>query len=93
MNPKEAAERMFIEICNLQEEKKRPQIIGKPAPIYDDPFSEIPTGVRVSFSNGRTAVYDLHTDQPAPVILENIKIIRRMKQGYVNKPLRRRGRK
>ena len=73
--------------------EKRPAIMPEPVPIYEHTFSEIPERVRISFTNGTSAIYDLHTDQPAPVILENIKIIRRMKQGYVNKPLRRRGRK
>ena len=73
--------------------EKRPAMLPEPVPIYEHTFSEIPERVRISFTNGTSAIYDLHTDQPAPVILENIKIIRRMKQGYVNKPLRRRGRK
>lgn len=69
-----------------------PDIIGIFSYHLDD-FSRHPEKVRLSFSDGSTAVYDLRVEQPAPVILENIKIIRRMKQGYVNKPLRRRGRK
>ena len=72
---------------------KRPAMLPEPVPIYEHTFSEIPERVRISFTNGTSAIYDLHTDQPAPIILENIKIIRRMKQGYVNKPLKRRGRK
>ena len=46
------------------------------------PVPGIPDSVRVSFSDGTTAIYDLHTDQPAPVIYENIRIIRKMKVGY-----------
>ena len=78
-----------------KEEKKgnRPDMLEKPLPIYEHEDSRIPDGIRVSFEDGTTAVYYLHTEQPAPLIFENIRIIRRMKQGYVNKPLRRRGRK
>lgn len=72
---------------------KRPAMLPEPVPIYEHTFSEIPERVRISFTNGTSAIYDLHTDQPAPIILENIKIIRRMKPGYVNQPLKRRGRK
>ena len=58
--------------------KKRPEVLPEPLPIYETVYSEIPDRVRISFSNGTSAIYDLHTDQPAPVILENIRIIRRM---------------
>lgn len=73
--------------------KQRPEILGEAVPIYEHDYSVLPDKIRVLFTDGRTMIYDIHIDQPAPVILENIKIIRRMKQGYVNKPLRRRGRK
>ena len=73
--------------------KQRPEILGEVVPIYEHDYSVLPDRIRVLFTDGRTMIYDIHIDQPAPVILENIKIIRRMKQGYVNKPLRRRGRK
>ena len=73
--------------------KQRPEILGKVVPIYEHDYSVLPEKIRVLFMDGRTMIYDIHIDQPAPVILENIKIIRRMKQGYVNKPLRRRGQK
>lgn len=74
-------------------EEKRPELLPKPYPIYERPDSEIPERVRISFANGTSALYELHVDQPAPVIMENIKIIRRMKQGYTNQPVRRRRRK
>ena len=58
---------------------------------YDqDEFSRHPGRVRLMFRDGSTAIYDLHVDQPAPQIMENIRIIRKMKQGYVNQPMRRR---
>ncbi len=69
--------------------RKRPQILDKPLPMYDNEWSELPDRVRISFDNGRTAVYDLRMEQPHPVILENIRIIRKWR-GYVNQPMRRR---
>ncbi|MBO7709584.1 MAG: hypothetical protein J6S83_03890 [Lachnospiraceae bacterium] len=71
----------------------RPEPLAKVVPYYEHDFSERPEQIRVSFSDGSTAIYDLRTDQPAPVIIENIKIIRKWKQGYVNQPARRRRRK
>ena len=71
----------------------KPTILPKPLPMYEHEYSEIPERIRVKFSNGRTAVYELRVDQPAPVIIENIKIIRKWKQGYVNQPETRRRRK
>lgn len=76
-----------------EEQESRPKILPKVVPHYEWDNSRIPEQIRVSFEDGSTAVYDLHTEQPAPVIMENIRIIRRMRQGYVNQPMRRRGRK
>ena len=73
--------------------KTRPEILDKVVPIYEHEYSVLPDRIRVLFSDGRTMIYDIHMDQPSPVIVQNIKLIRKMKQGYVNKPLRRRGRK
>lgn len=73
--------------------KNRPEVLGKVVPIYDHDYSVLPDKIRVLFSDGRTMVYDIHTDQPAPVIVQNIKMIRKWKQGYVNQPNRRRRRK
>ena len=70
--------------------EKRPELLPAPVPIYEHTDSEIPERVRVSFTNGTSAIYDLHTEQPAPQVVESIRIIRRMKQGYVNQPMRRR---
>ena len=90
MNEKE---RKRLEDMGLlfKQKSERPEIIGKAVPIYDNEYEEIPFGVRISFSNGHTAVYELRVNQPAPVILENIRIIRRMKVGYNNQPPQRRG--
>ena len=82
----------FLEFLQAREIKleKRPEMLPKPVPIYEHTDSEIPDRVRISFTNGTSAIYDLHSDQPHPVIVENIKIIRKWKQGYVNQPQRRR---
>ena len=72
--------------------KNRPEIMGKVVPIYEHDYSVLPEKVRVLFTDGRTMVYDIHIDQPAPVIVQNIKMIRKWKQGYVNQPRRRRNR-
>ena len=75
----------------------RPEMMPKPAGIYDFDFSEIPDHVRISFSNGTTAIYDLRTTQPHPLALKNVEIMketqRKITQGYVNQPMRRRRRK
>ena len=67
----------------------RPEMLDKAVPTYEHDFSQYPDQIRVSFSDGHTAVYDLRVEQPHPVIVENIKIIRKWKQGYVNRPERR----
>ena len=72
--------------------KQRPEILGKVVPIYEHDYSVLPEKIRVLFMDGRTMIYDIHVDQPAPVIVQNIKLIRKMKQGYVNQPNRRRRR-
>ena len=71
-------------------ERWRPAMMPEAVPYYEHDWSVHPDTVRISFSDGSTAVYDIRVDQPHPVILENIRIIRRMKQGYVNNPARRR---
>lgn len=70
--------------------KNRPEVLGKVVPIYDHDYSVLPDRIRVLFSDGRTMIYDIHTDQPAPVIVQNIRLMRKWKQGYVNQPRRRR---
>lgn len=61
----------------VEEGAEDPEIVG----VFSYPkaaYSRYPEKIRVSFADGSTAVYDLRVEQPAPVILENIKIIRRM---------------
>lgn len=86
----EALDRMLED---MEIGKKRPEIMGKVVPIYEHDYSVLPEKIRVLFMNGQTIVYDIHIDQPAPVIVQNIKLIRKMRQGYVNKPERRRRKK
>lgn len=69
--------------------KTRPEILDKVVPIYEHEYSVLPDRIRVLFADGRTMIYDIHMDQPAPVIIENIRIIRRMKNGYQCKTRRR----
>ena len=66
-----------------------PTALPEPATYYDRPDSKYPDRIRVSFADGRTFVYELRAEQPHPVIEENIKIIRKMKESYVNQPARR----
>lgn len=73
--------------------KKRPNPLPDVVGYYDTEFSVHPEQIRVSFEDGSTAVYDLRVNQPHPIIMENIRIIRKWKQGYVNQPPRRRRRK
>lgn len=74
-------------------EQCKPSILPQIVPMYENERSQIPERIRISFIDGRTAIYELRVEQPAPVIIENIKIIRKWKQGYVNQPERRRRRK
>lgn len=70
---------------------ERPKILPSAVPHYNSEHSPIPDSMRVSFSDGSTAVYDLRMDQPHPVILRNIEIIRKW-EGYKYQPKRRRKR-
>lgn len=78
---------------DMETGKQRPKALDKVVPIYDHDYSVLPDHIRVLFSDGKTAVYDIHLTQPAPVIVQNIKMIRKWKQGYVNQPRRRRRQK
>lgn len=80
-NKKAADMRRFMDE-ELRKNEKRPEIMPRVLPIYEYECSEIPEKIRVSFADGQTAVYELRTEQPAPVIMENIRIIRKWKTGY-----------
>lgn len=75
--------------------KKRPEILAYPVPIYERTDSEIPEKVRISFTNGTSAIYARHVDQPKPLVMESIRIIRKWRsEGYQYvAPRRRRSRK
>ena len=87
----ELSEEQKAAICGYKYPRKR--ILTLAVPKYEHERSKYPEQIRVSFADGHTAVYDMRVDQPAPVIMENIRIIRKWKQGYVNQPERRRRRK
>ena len=82
----------FMEFLADKERKKetRPELLPGTVSYYDYDISKYPDRIRVSFSDGKTLVYEVRTEQPHPIIVENINIIKRMKQGYVNQPARRR---
>ena len=90
MNMDEMLDRV---LADIETGKQRPEILGKVVPIYEHDYSVLPEKIRVLFADGRTMVYDIHTEQPAPVIIKNIRIIRKWKTGYVNQPARRRGKR
>lgn len=71
------------------EKPKRLEPLPEVVPIWEHGFDGLPDAVRVSFSDGSTAVYDIRRDQQYPIIVENIRIIRKW-QGYKNQPMRRR---
>ena len=61
----------------ILEKFDKPKVLPNPMPSYIHAMSRHPEQLRVSFSDGSTAVYDLRIQQPAPQILENIRIIRK----------------
>ena len=68
----------------------RPEMLERPVPTYMTEDSEYPDQIRMKFSDGKTVIYDKRTEFPHPIIERNIEIIKRMKAGYVNQPMRRR---
>ena len=68
----------------------RPEMLERPIPTYMTEGSEYPDQIRMKFSDGKTVIYDKRTEFPNPIIERNIEIIRKMKTGYVNQPMRRR---
>ena len=69
-------------------EHNKPTILPKPVPSYEHDFSEYPELIRVSFSDGMTAVYCLQPASPAPVFRENVEL----RTGYPKARKRRRTR-
>ena len=72
-----------------RETPERLEPLPEVVPIYGHGFDGYPDAVRVSFEDGSTAVYEIRRDQPHPIIMENIRIIRKW-NGYNNQPMRRR---
>ncbi len=68
---------------------EKPKPLPNPIMLYDHELKH-PYSMRVSFEDGSTAIYDLRIELPHPIIERNCEIIRKWKQGYVNKPARRR---
>ena len=79
---------MPVSIEIIRPNDKDAMIVG--AVAYRNKGEEKPGEVRLLFRDGTTEIYDMRVEQPAPQVVESIKIIRRMKQGYVNQPMRRR---
>lgn len=71
------------------ETPERPAMLSKMVPIYDHNTSKHPDRIRVSFDDGSTAVYAIDVEQPHPLVVESIRIIRKW-NGYNNQPMRRR---
>lgn len=46
----------------------RPDPLGRTANTYKSRFSRYPEQVRLSFTDGTTAIYDLRIERPAPVL-------------------------
>ena len=75
----------------MLEKENRPKPLTIPVYNYERESSRIPDSVRVSFDDGTTAVYTLHVDQPKPLVMESIRIIRKWRsEGYQYVPRRRR---
>ena len=71
------------------EKPKRLEPLPEVVPIYEHEYDGHPDSIRVSFEDGSTAVYDIRREQPHPIIVENIRIIRKW-NGYNKQPMRRR---
>lgn len=75
-------------------EPERPEMLPAAVAIYDNDSSEIPDRLKVSFISGKTAMYVLQPEMPAPLIRESIRIIRKWRTGYeYQQPRRRRNRR
>ena len=68
----------------------RPEMLPGTVGYYDYDISKYPDRIRVSFTDGSTAVYALETEQPHPAVVKSIEIIRKWNNGYNNQPMRRR---
>ena len=72
----------------------RPEVLDKPALTYRTEESVHPDQIRLSFSDGSTAIYDLRTELPHQILARNHEIMKKWsKQGYNNQPNRRKRRR
>lgn len=63
-------------------------------PIYEHEHDGHPDALRVSFEDGSTAVYEIRRDQPHPMTIKSIEIIRKWNTGIMpEEPKKRRWRK
>lgn len=86
-------EKAKAQAAESQEENMGNRKIPLPnvSPIFEHEASDYPDAVRVSFPNGRTIVYTRQVQQPEPMLVESIRIIRKWKtEGYQYTPPRRR---
>jgi len=67
---------------------ERPAMMPMGVTYYKGKHSRYPEKVRVSFQDGNTFIYEMRTEQPAPVVVEKVEIIQPV-VGYP-KPRRRR---
>lgn len=57
--------------------QRRPGVLPNPAVHYEREGSRIPEAVRISFTDGTTAVYHLRTPETKRVVMTCISIIRK----------------
>ena len=63
-------------------------------PIYEHEHDGHPDALRVSFEDGSTAVYEIGRNQPHPMTIKSIEIIRKWNTGILpEEPKKRRWRK
>ena len=71
----------------------RPEILDKPVPTYMTAESIHPDQIRLSFTDGSTAIYDLRIEFPHHIMARNHEIMEKWSnKGYNNQPMRRRRR-
>ena len=79
-----------IEVEKILDRHEKVKPLPGVMPYYEREDSRIPEKIRISFSDGSTAVYVIHVEQPAPQIVESINIIRKWVTGYPAQQRRRR---
>ena len=94
MSNRPETKQIYIDSFLMIGHKDHPDPLPAMTAYYEHDFSRHPASIRMSFEDGTTVIYDIRRDQPHPLVLKNIKIMRQternIKQGYVNKPARRR---